>query len=601
MRQPGPPTRRSHPAIRLLLCTLAALAPAAPARALEPDELLLIVNANERQGRELAALYAKARGVPDGRVLELDLPFPSEQMTRAAYEANVVPRVREFLVAHGLRDQVKCAVTFYGVPIRVEGRANTPADEKEAATLAADAERVRKEITAGIEALEKFATSRNPDFKPQPPAAEDERPARRDALELPQGAAVQGLVKRADAAMTAVLRGAGKVTDEAERKALGAEVRGLIEPLTGRLESVLKLATPRVNEALGGPVTPADVEQSKARLADVQRQLAEAARGEGGAPVSAAARRELTRKVVRENLGAFRHLDVLVRHRQALETRQGEAAFDSELALLWWDDYPTSMWQLNPLHHRVAGKIKAPPVVMVTRLDAHSPDVVRRMIETSVKVEQEGLSGNVLLDARGKAPPDSYGRYDQTIRDLGALVKTKTQLPLTLDDQEPVFPAGSQQDVAVYCGWYSLRNYVPAFAFKPGAVGFHVASSELVSLRAPQERGWVRNLLNDGVVATVGPVAEPYLHSFPAADEFFPLLMTGELTLAEAYWRSNPLTSWMNTCVGDPLYAPFKARPALKRDDLPERLRAAAVPPTKGAAAGPPPAEGAAVPVPEPR
>ena len=118
-----------------------------------------------------------------------------------------------------------------------------------------------------------------------------------------------------------------------------------------------------------------------------------------------------------------------------------------------------------------------------------------------------------------------------------------------------------------------MRNYVPAFQFAQGAVGFHVASSELVSLRGENERGWVRGLLNDGVSATLGPVAEPYLQSFPPADEFFPLLLTGKLTLAEVYWKTTPMTSWMNTCIGDPLYTPYKVNPPLKVEDLPNPLQ----------------------------
>jgi hypothetical protein len=82
-------------------------------------------------------------------------------------------------------------------------------------------------------------------------------------------------------------------------------------------------------------------------------------------------------------------------------------------------------------------------------------------------------------------------------------------------------------------------------------------------------------LIQDGVVGTLGPVAEPYLHAFPPADEFFPLLLSGELSLAEVYWKTTPVTSWMVTCIGDPLYRPYKVNPPLKRDDLPERLSGA--------------------------
>jgi hypothetical protein len=76
----------------------------------------------------------------------------------------------------------------------------------------------------------------------------------------------------------------------------------------------------------------------------------------------------------------------------------------------------------------------------------------------------------------------------------------------------------------------------------------------------------------------VGPVAEPYLHSFPPADEFFPLLLTGKLTLAEVYWKSNPMTSWMNTCIGDPLYKPYAVKPVLTVEDLPAQLQKAVDP-----------------------
>jgi hypothetical protein len=106
-------------------------------------------------------------------------------------------------------------------------------------------------------------------------------------------------------------------------------------------------------------------------------------------------------------------------------------------------------------------------------------------------------------------------------------------------------------------------------------VGYHIASYELLSLRQPGETGWVHGLLTDGVVGTLGPVAEPFLGTFPRPDEYFPLLLTGKLTLAEVYWKTCPATSWMMACVGDPLYTPYLKNPALAETDLPFRLRQA--------------------------
>ena len=66
------------------------------------------------------------------------------------------------------------------------------------------------------------------------------------------------------------------------------------------------------------------------------------------------------------------------------------------------------------------------------------------------------------------------------------------------------------------------------------------------------------------MAATLGPVAEPYLFSFPLPDQFFPLLMTGKLTLLEVYFLTVPQVSWMQILIGDPLYQPFKDHPAIR-------------------------------------
>src|ERR1041385_2820398 len=97
----------------------------------------------------------------------------------------------------------------------------------------------------------------------------------------------------------------------------------------------------------------------------------------------------------------------------------------------------------------------------------------------------------------------------------------------------------------------------------------------MLSLRADTEKGWLAGLLNGGVAATIGSVAEPYLGAFPLPDDFFPLLLTGKLTLAEVYWKTVPMASWMMVCIGDPLYTPFKATPQLTLEDLPMPLRRA--------------------------
>ena len=183
------------------------------------------------------------------------------------------------------------------------------------------------------------------------------------------------------------------------------------------------------------------------------------------------------------------------------------------------------------------------------------------------------------LPNKEPAGKKGYGTYDQTLRGMRDVLANHPGIDLTFDDNEAVLPAHSAADVAVYCGWYAVNGYVPTCSFAGGAVAMHVASYTMISLREPGHTNWATGLLNDGCVATIGPVAEPYLLAFPHADDFFPLLMTGKLTLAECYWRTVPIASWQMACVGDPLYTPYKVNPPLTVGDLPLRLRGLFSPP----------------------
>ena len=204
------------------------------------------------------------------------------------------------------------------------------------------------------------------------------------------------------------------------------------------------------------------------------------------------------------------------------------------------------------------------------------------IILASLKAEKEGLKGRMVIDAMGGTAPDGkpdkeggYRAFDDKLLRLAQIVNKHSKMPLTVDRRHPVLPPKSVKDVAIYTGWYSVRNYVPSCEFKAGAVGYHIASYEMLSLRTDNEKGWVAGLLNDGIAATLGAVAEPYLSSMPSPDEFFPLLLTGKLTMAEVYWKTTPMASWMMSFIGDPLYTPFKVNPQLQPEDLPPLLQRA--------------------------
>ncbi len=378
---------------------------------------------------------------------------------------------------------------------------------------------------------------------------------------------------RAETAVQSCLKSIAADPDPAHRQKTFANLLVPIEILHGPLELAKRLNKPEYARLAAKPPTTRQIADTQDRIKSDFIELS-ADQRKGADP----AVRARVRQIIKSDFGVLNYIVLLSDHKAQVDASETASAFDSELALLWWPDtYSRHRWIDNPLYFRTRSSphhFKSPPVLMVMRLDGPTDAIVREMIVTGIKVERQGLTGQVVLDARGKPVSDPYGFYDQTLRNLANLLNAHTSLKVTLDDAEPLMPPHSQKDVALYCGWYSLRHYVPCCAFNAGAVGFHVASFELMSLHNPAETGWVRGLLSSGVVATLGPVAEPYLQSFPRADEFFPLLLTGKLPLADVYWQTTPWVSWMQTCIGDPLYNPYRVNTPLNEQDVPPVLHA---------------------------
>jgi uncharacterized protein (TIGR03790 family) len=273
--------------------------------------------------------------------------------------------------------------------------------------------------------------------------------------------------------------------------------------------------------------------------------------------------------------------------RNLLLHAETEACVDSELMLLWWDNYNLRRWQINLLNWQIPQKAREgkPPVLMVSRLDGPSAAIARRLVDDAVEVEKKGLKGKVYVDARGfrfdvaqEPQGTGYGGYDESLREMARLLEKDARMQVTLDDKPALFAPGSCPDCALYCGWYSLGNYVDCCKFVRGAVAYHIASAEAVSLRNPHVKFWCKRMLDEGVAATLGPVREPYTIGFPKPAEFFGFLATGKYTLVECYAKTALLTSWMTVLVGDPLYNPYAKTMPLKLEQVLPSPRGARLP-----------------------
>jgi len=307
-----------------------------------------------------------------------------------------------------------------------------------------------------------------------------------------------------------------------------------------------------------------DIEKHTIALRETQRELAELQEQKRNREVID---REVD-KTIRQLKKKVENLNIRLGNLRGADTA---SAVDSELALVLTGDHAIKGMLPNPQLLRNAGRTFTGrgQILMISRLDAPTPGLAEGLIHTAIEIENTGLKGRVYLDARGKRGNDAYGRFDEDIR-RAAKVLEKSWMPVILDDRPQLFGPGEAPAAALYCGWYSHAHYRDVFEWSKGAIGYHIASSEAVSLHDPKRKYWVKSMIERGVIASVGPVSEPYLYAFPAPSLFFPLIMSGNYSLAEVFAMTNPFLSWRMILIGDPLYNPFKNNPAYHTNNLPD-------------------------------
>jgi uncharacterized protein (TIGR03790 family) len=238
------------------------------------------------------------------------------------------------------------------------------------------------------------------------------------------------------------------------------------------------------------------------------------------------------------------------------------AAVDSELSLLLWKDYPREAWIDNPLlwlsrSRRLKAERQFGRTLMTSRIDGPTVESVMRLVLNAIAAEGAGLTGTLYIDAGAKR----HEPFEISLLDLADGVSNKTKIPVVQDTSIAVFAPNTCPDAALYAGWYSPREYVPAFTWRPGAVAYHLSEVDAQDLRNPRSRQWVPRMIAEGVAATVGAAEPTAITALPSPGWFMSLVLSGEITVCEAYWRTIPNVSWRIMLVADPLYNPFKNNP----------------------------------------
>ncbi|QDV73043.1 TIGR03790 family protein [Botrimarina mediterranea] len=551
--------------MRTLLAILAALlsAPATSSFGLEPSEIALVAARGNRESVGLAKYYCRQRGVPESQIIEIDIS-PDETLDRDKWRFAVRPEIQKWLKKNDPDQKVRCLVTTWGIPLKISAGKPSGMDAEYRKYLTNELTSRTQKLRQIASALDRLAggsplTDALESLPTEEPTADASSNV--DKLKTQLEAALRSAQER-----IVKLPAETRRTQEAQLQQLTTAAGGATVLLQAINQQI------RAREAAGETV-PTQLLQQFELLRGRTSAFTELKILLDGRPPSFE-RDETTLRLLEQTGGLLACIDWLKTQEGVAKRNERGASFDSELSLVYWPDgYELLRWQPNYLRgaYDSSQLRKAFPTLMVARLDGPDLKTAKRLIDDAIAVEKTGgLTGKAYIDARGlttlEGPPLEPGSYPDYDRALLVTAKglenlkdeaDESRFEVVLNDEPELFAPGQCPDAALYCGWYSLAKYVDAFEWKRGAIAYHLASAEANTLKEVDSQAWCKKLLEDGVAATIGPVNEPYLVAFPRPNEFFALLVQGELPLVEVYYRTKPFNSWMMTLIGDPLYRPY--------------------------------------------
>ncbi len=529
--------------------------PLSPASALTPDQIAVIVNGNIPGSWQVGRYYLKARDIPATHLIVLNLTNHNvDDIPAAYYTLRIARAIKDILRQRHLTGKIKCLVTTYGIPLRVEPRVPGADQMRELASVETQLNHCAEQLRQGTAAMRAVA--------PAPAATGPAEPAAKPPQTQP-ALAQTALAQFRAAASAAVLR--YQHLPPPARRAASHAFLTLLKTYfgPGGVANMIHVRG-RSLKAM------AQEESLRSQRAWVRSQLR--------TYQQLAVDRDHLANLKKMRLLQFRVFGLtglteeLISDQVYLSQHGRSTALDNDLMMLRYHARVPMEAQINPDYlpswHESSLLDGSPRALMVSRLDGLTPEMVIGMIRTSIAVQHKGLHGIAYFDARGLHGKDPYSLFDHDIRLTARYIKNHAAINVVINNTPELLQAKNCPRAALYCGWYSVHHYVDSCQWLPGCVGYHVASFELTTLHNPADTGWCINMLKHGVVGTLGAVAEPYLQAFPKPSVFFPLLLSGKFTQSEVYFLTTPEVGWRIAYVGDPLYNPFKHDPRIAPAEL---------------------------------
>lgn len=561
--------------MRLLPLLLATAAFAQTSRPLN-ERVLILVNDRVPESAGVARHYAERRQIPPANILRLKTN-PGETLTLEEYKDQIENPLRKFMDANNgaMRRQILYIVPVYGIPLKVPDKLGV--DSMISFMYAGNEQQkppLRNPYSAGIGARPpKFA-----EWSDGPAAAENFKMFVVTRLDGPTAAIARGLVDKAIEGEKTVTRKTGVAYFDYQgwRKpnewqfAVDDEIRmGAERAKSLGFTTVLHTQAKALCHAKIAPATQYLWDDAKKQMI-LSTHLST---GGVNLPLPNLAEADFTAR-----------LEDLDRGMQTSVTLRLNGASEKSYIRFYYPFVPFTEYNATDeaiLEKVVDGAVAARAVLKM----ANNEKEVNNAGELKLSVRAGKITayrnGTALFAAEDKSgkPLVIVAAGISTVCWTTALRGFRVEDPagkVLWDDtfqtdtsaryQWQITPAGGLNAMWLW-GWYA--GAPDAYRFLPGAVGAELTSYTASTIRTPKNGdpklagfrdarwggNWVPRLLEQGITATWGAVAEPYANFYARGPNVFDHLWAG-YNFGDSFYIAQNALRWVMVAVGDPLYNP---------------------------------------------
>jgi len=226
---------------------------------------------------------------------------------------------------------------------------------------------------------------------------------------------------------------------------------------------------------------------------------------------------------------------------------------------------PYRSGHFEPGWQRFAAGIDWRPV-LVTMLHGRNFEDAGRLLDSALNGEQTGGGEGTFLLMQGGDPARSA---------LDPELEPAAEALTAIGFEAEVVPFDSDltgRDLAAFVtGSAQLGEVIEGNTYRPGALVDNLTSYGALPVNFTadgQQQVSIARWVAQGVAGAHGTTDEPLSHVFPSRQ--FLVDYAHGMTLAESYHRNLPFAYWRNLVLGDPMAAPYAARPRVSLAGLVE-------------------------------